>query len=126
MSKVTSDRLGVRVDIITRKGASFHRRFHTQIYSGDTLVDMDLLTFSGATLEVRKSYNSPIVELTLSTSDGSITLQGSGRFDLELSYDQMNKLRSGEYVYDMYLQSATYPKRDFIYGTFTISEKVTS
>jgi len=125
MSKVTSDRLGAKVDIITRKGASFHRRFHAQILSGETLVDYDLSAFSGATLEVKKSYNSPVVELTFTTEAGTIILLTEGKFDLTLSDVDMNELRSGEYVYDMYLRSATYPKRDFIFGTFTISEKVT-
>ena len=126
MSKVTSDRLGVRVDIITRKGANFHRRFHSQILSGDTLVDYDLTVFSGATLQVRKSYNSPIVELSFTTEAGSIILNPLGRFELILNDVEMNVLRSGEYVYDMYLRSSTYAKRDFIYGEFTISEKVTT
>jgi len=126
MSKVTSNRLGVQLDIIARKSASFHRIIHSQILSGDTLVDFDLSVYSGATLEVRKSYNSPVVELTFSTAAGSITLDVAGRFILQLTADEMNVLRSGEYVYDMYLSSDTYARRDFIFGTFTITEKVTT
>lgn len=126
MSKVTSDRLGVRLDIITRKGANFDRRFHSQILSGDTLVDFDLTVYSGATLEVRKLYNSPVVELTFTTEAGSIVLDAGGRFELNLNDEEMNVLRSAEYVYDMYLRSDTYAKRDFIYGNFTITEKVTT
>ena len=125
MAKVTDNRLGIRVDIEARKGADFHRRFHAQFYSGDTLTNVDFIGYSGASLQVRRKPNSPVIELAFSTTDNSIVLGEEGRFDLKLGYEDMDKIRAGEYDYDMYLSSPTYPKRDFMYGVFTIIDRIT-
>ena len=126
MAKVTDIRLGVRVDIVARKGADFHRRLHVQYYSGTTLVDFDFSMYTGATLQVRRKPNSPIVELTFSTAASSIVFGTSGRFDLELDWETMNNIRSGEYDYDMYLSNSQYDKRDFMFGKFIIADKITT
>ena len=125
MSKTIDYRLGIEVEIEARKGADFHRRFHAQYVSGTTYVDVGLAAYSAATLQVRRKPNSPIVELTFSTTDSSIVLGTDGRFDLNKGYALMDGLRAGEYYYDMYLSNATYPKRDFMYGKFIIYDKVT-
>ena len=125
MAKVTDNRLGIRVDIDARKGADFHRRFHAQYYSGTTLVNIDFNAWDGATMQIRRKPNSPITELSFSTTDGSIVLAEDGRFDLILGYEDMDKIRGGDYDYDMYLTSTTYPKRDFMYGTMTIEDRIT-
>ena len=125
MSKVTDKRLGVQVDIVARKGADFHRRFHAQYYSGTTIYDVDFSQWTGATLQLRRKPNSPIVELEFSTATASIFLGDDGRFDLQLGYAEMDIIRAGVYYYDMYLSNATYLKRDFIFGEFTITERIT-
>ena len=126
MTKVTDKRLGVRVDIVARKGADFHRRFHCQYYSGTTAVDMDFSAFTGATMQIRRKPNSPVTELAFNTVDSSIVFGVDGRFDLKLSDADMDKIRAGEYDYDMYLSNSTYAKRDFMYGVFTITDKITT
>ena len=125
MSKVTDKRLGVQVDIVARKGADFHRRFHAQYYSGTTLCDVEFSTWTGATLQLRRKPNSPIVELEFSTIAASIIFGIDGRFELQLEYAEMDIIRAGIYYYDMYLSNATYLKRDFMFGEFTITERIT-
>ena len=125
MSKVTDKRLGVQVDIEARKGADFARRFHAQYYSGTTLYDFDFQGYTGATMQVRRKPNSPIVELSFTTTDSSIVFGNDGRFTLQLGYAAMDALRSGEYDYDMYLSNSTYLKRDFMFGVFTLFDRVT-
>lgn len=125
MAITTSERIGVRVDIKTRKGATFHRRFHCQYYSGTTLLDFDLTQYSGATMQVKRKAGSPFAELTLSTDNGAITLGTEGRMDLELTAEVMDGIRSGEYHYDLYLSNSDYPKRDFMYGFIIIEDKIT-
>jgi len=125
MSKTTSYRLGIEVEIEARKGADFQRRFHTQVYSGDTVVDYDLSVWTGATLEVRRKPSSPISELTFNTSDSTIVLGDNGRFDLIMNAENMNGIRAGEYEYDMYLTNDSTSKRDFMYGKFIISDRIT-
>lgn len=125
MSKVINNRLGVQMDIIARKGADFDRRYHAQLASGDTYVDFAFETYTGATIQVRKKAESPFIELEFSTTDGSIALGGQGRFRLTLSYEDMDKIRSGKYHYDMYLSNSEYMRRDFLYGSFIIEDKIT-
>lgn len=125
MAKVTDSRLGVRVDIVATKGRDFARRFHTQYYSGTTLYNFDFSAYTGATLQVRRKPNSPIVELSFSTSESSISFGDDGRFTLTKGYADMDKLRSGIYEYDMYLSNSTYAKRDFMFGEFEITERIT-
>lgn len=125
MSKNIVNRLGIQVDINARKGADFRHRFQAQVLSGDTYYNYDLSQYTGATLEVRRKSNTPVVELTFSTSDNTIVLGNDGYFDLIMGYENMNKIRAGEYVYDMYLSNATYQKRDFMFGKFIIEDKIT-
>ena len=125
MAVTVDDRLDIRLDIHVVKGRTFKRRYHAQYYSGDTLQDFSWDDYSGATMQVRRKSNSPIVELSFSTDDGSITLLSDGRFELNLDYDTMDNIRSGEYYYDLYLLGTIYPKRAFIFGQFIIESKIT-
>lgn len=89
--------------------------------SGDTLVDFDFSSFTGATLQVRMKPDAPFVVLQFNTTDGSIVLPLSGgTFQLKKTATQLANVRAGEYFYDMYLSSALYPKRAFLSGQFTI------
>jgi len=95
--------------------------------SGDTEVEFDFSSYTGATLQVRMKPDAPFVVLQFSTDDGSITLPLSGgTFNLYKSADDLAKVRAGEYRYDMYLKSPTYPKRAFLSGVFTINSIITT
>ena len=89
--------------------------------TGNTYVDFDFSSYTGATLQVRNKPDAPFVVLQFSTTDGSIVLPVSGgTFNLNKTATQLATVRAGEYFYDMYLSSATYPKRAFLSGSFTI------
>ena len=89
--------------------------------SGGTEYDFDFSSYSAATLQVRLKPDSPFVVLQFNTSDGSIVLPASGNtFQLNKTALELSTQRAGEYFYDMYLSSATYPKRAFLSGQFTI------
>lgn len=92
----------------------------------DTCVEYEFAPYSGAILQVRLKYDSPFCVLEFNTDDGSIVLPAiGGTFQLKKTAEELEKVRAGEYVYDMYLSSATYPKRAFLSGSFTITPNVT-
>lgn len=94
--------------------------------SGSTEVEYDFSSYTGACLQVRLKPDSPFCVLQFNTSDGSIVLPASGgTFQLKKTHTELNLCRAGEYVYDMYLVSPTYPRRAFISGSFTINPNVT-
>lgn len=89
--------------------------------TGDTYVDFDFSSYTGATLQVRVKPDAPFIVLQFSTTDGSIVLPASGgTFQLNKTATELSTVRAGEYYYDMYLSSPTYPKRAFLSGSFTI------
>lgn len=95
--------------------------------TGDTCIEFDFSSYTGATLQVRNKPDSPFVVLQFSTADGSIVLPAvGGTFQLKKTWQELQNVRAGEYVYDMYLVSATYPKRAFLSGSFTITPNVTT
>lgn len=92
----------------------------------DTCIEFDFSSYSAATLQVRLKPDSPFCVLEFNTDDGSIVLPAAGgTFQLKKTAEELSKVRAGEYVYDMYLVSATYPKRAFLSGSFTITPNVT-
>lgn len=125
MAKTIDYRKAVRMDIEVAKGRTYKRTYHAQYYSGDTLQDFSWDDYSGATMQVRRKPNSPISELSFSTTNNSIILSPQGRFTLNLDFTTMDGIRAGQYDYDMYLQGTTYPRRDFIFGQFTVYDKIT-
>ena len=95
--------------------------------TGNTLVDFDFSSYTGATLQVRLKPESPFVVLQFSTTDGSIVLPASGgTFQLIKTATELSTQRAGEYYYDMYLSSITYPKRAFLSGQFTIMPNIST
>jgi len=99
----------------------------TQIPSGDTYVDFDFSSYSGATLQVRLKPDASYVILEFNTNDGSISLPlTGGTFQLYKSAEELANVKAGEFYYDMYLKSAEYPKRAFLSGSFTIIPNITT
>lgn len=95
--------------------------------SGDTEVDFDFSSYTGAFLQVRTKPDAPFVILSFNTSDASITLPATGgTFNLYKTAEELAVVRAGEYRYDMYLISPTYPKRAFLSGLFTINSIITT
>jgi hypothetical protein len=107
--------------------ASITAQFVSGTTTGNVLVDFDFSSYSGATLQVRNKPDSPFVVLEFSTADGSIVLPISGgTFQLKKTAEELQNVRAGTYVYDMYLTSATYPKRSFLSGEFIITPNIST
>jgi hypothetical protein len=114
-------------NLILNKQRTLKVNITAQTLSGDTYTDFDFSSYSAATLQVRTKPDAPFVTLQFSTTDGSIVLPLSGgTFQLVKTAEQLAIVRAGEYVYDMYLTSALYPKRAFLSGTFTIIPNITT
>lgn len=117
-------------NLIINKDRTLNAVITAQIVSGtttgNTIVDFDFSSFTGATLQVKVKPDAPFVALTFSTSDGSIVLSTGSTFQLIKTATQLATVRSGEYFYDMYLSNVTYPKYAFLSGQFTIVSNITT
>ena len=92
--------------------------------TGSTCIPFDFSSFSAATLQVRLKPDSPFCVLEFNTTDGSIVLSATDTFQLIKTATELSKVRAGEYLYDMYLSNATYPKYAFLSGAFTITTNI--
>lgn len=108
-------------DIEINRNRSLDLNITAQFYSGSTLLDFDFSAYTGATLQVRIRPDASNVVLEFSTDDNSIQLPTIGNiFKLKKTAEELLAIRAGEYYYDMYLSSALYPKRAFLYGKIKI------
>jgi len=57
---------------------------------------------------------------------GTTLIGSGGTFQLNKTYTELSTVRAGEYQYQMDLHSATYPKRAFLSGSFTIIPNITT
>ncbi len=114
----------VSYDLVVNKSRDLDQEIIAEVYSANTLLNTFNFTgWTGATLLVRQNFNSHITILQFSTTDGSITLGANGVFHLLKSSSDM-QVRSGEYVYNMYLSNANYPKYAFLRGRFIIQDTI--
>lgn len=113
-------------NIIIKKDRSLNQKFQAYFTSGSTEYDFDFTAYSGATLDVKRNFNSADTIITFSTDDGSIILGLNGEFSLIKSAALLENIRANNYIYDMYLSSITVPKRAFLSGKFTIKDRVTN
>jgi len=85
----------------------------------------DFTTYTGATLTIKNRAGTILMQFT--TSGGSITLYGdTGVFKLTKTYAEMDKIRAGQYDYDMVLSNATYARRAFLWGNITFIQNITN
>jgi hypothetical protein len=112
-------------DMTINKDRTLKMNITAQTLSGGTYTDFDFSSYTGASLQVRLKPDSPYVVLNFNTNNGSIVLPISGgTFQLNKTAQQLEKIRAGEYLYDMYLISPTYPKRAFLSGSFIIVSNI--
>lgn len=124
-------RMDSQYNIVINKNKTLLSNITAQYISGtttgDTYVDFDFSSYTGATLQVRTNPDAPFVVLQFSTTDGSIVLPASGgTFQLKKTATELSTVRAGQYFYNMDLHSATYPKRAFLSGEFTIIPNITT
>jgi len=89
-------------------------------------VDFDFSSYSAAELDVKRDSKSSQVILNFSTTDGSIVLSTGNTFQLNKTYTELANIKTGEFYYDMYLTSVSYPKRAFLSGKFIIEDRITT
>lgn len=116
---------GSLYDMFIKKDRTLNYSKQAVFCSGDTEYPFQFTDYTGATLQVRKNFDSAYVVLEFSTTDGSIVLGNDGWFTLVKSAEELELIRVSDYKYDMYLSSDTKPKRDFLYGEFIINNRVT-
>lgn len=87
----------------------------------------DVINLTGytAAMQLRQNYNSDTADLTLSTSNGGITITGAqGKLVLHATAGQTGALDAGFYVYDLEITSGGVVTR-LIQGQVTVSGEVT-
>jgi hypothetical protein len=90
--------------------------------SNDTPVN---LTGYTAAMQLRQNYNSDTAALTLTTTNGGITIVGAtGTITITATATQTGNLDPGFYVYDLELTSGANISR-LIQGQLTVAEQVT-
>jgi hypothetical protein len=89
---------------------------------GTSYFDFGSSGYTGATLVIKNTAGT--ILMTFSTTDGSIVLGSNGVFKLVKTSQQMDVIRAGQYPYDMYLISSTYPKRAFMFGKITFIQNI--
>ena len=112
-------------DLVIKKDRTLAATITAVYMSGTTEVDFDFSSYSGATLDVKLSSKSSTPILEFSTLDSSIVLSIGNTFQLNKTAIELANIRTGEFEYDMYLKSSTYPKRAFLSGKFIIEDRIT-
>jgi len=130
MSKDTLDlSQDTNIDLVIKKDRTLASVISCVYYTGTTTpveVDFDFSNYTGAELAVKKDSRSSNTILEFSTTDGSIVLGTTGNtFQLNKSDVELAYLKTGTFYYDMYLISASLPKRAFISGKFIIEDRIT-
>ena len=115
----------VEYDLIVAKDRTLNTNItctYVNVTGGTSYFDFGSSGYTGATLVVKNTAGT--ILMTFSTTDGSITLGSNGVFNLKKTSAEMDVIRAGCYPYDMYLKSATYPKRAFMRGKITFLQNI--
>lgn len=94
------------------------------VYKGSDGNPINLTGYTAA-MQLRQNYNSDTAVLTLSTSNGGITITGAqGKLFLSATAAQTGSLDAGFYVYDLEITSGGVVTR-IIQGQITVAGEVT-
>lgn len=130
MNSSTLDlRQSAEYDIIINKDRTLKYVMSCYYLTGTTTpveIEYDFSSYTGATMDIKYQPKSSQTTLSFSTDDGSIVLSTGNTFSLNKTSTEVAGLRAGEYEYDMYISSPTYPKRAFLSGKFIIKDRITS
>ena len=97
----------------------------TVLYKDSTGAAINLTGFTAA-MQVRQQYSSETADLTLTTSNGGITITGAtGTVLITMTAAQTRDLEEGYYVYDVELTSPSALVTRLIQGQLTVAPEVT-
>lgn len=112
-------------DIVVNMNRTLKATLHCQFLSGDTYVDFSFDEYSAIIMQVKQKPDSENVILALSSINNRLVMHDEGRLEFDVDNSTMN-IRAGEYVYDIYLYSTTFPKRAFMSGKFIVKATTTN
>jgi hypothetical protein len=122
MEKIVDLALSSEYNLIVDRDRTLNRNIYCWYLSGCTEYEFDFWPYSGATMTVKNSSGTVVQQF--STTDGSITLQSGGLLKLYKSANDMDKVRSGEYRYDLFLTGSQIEKRAFLRGSITYLQNI--
>jgi hypothetical protein len=106
--------------------------YNIQIWRNDTWSQVFLLTANNlpislvgadVKIQVRKKPNSSTADLTLTETNGGITVGGANNNQITLNYKIT--IEAGTYVYDMVVLFANGNEKTYIWGNFIVYEDIT-
>jgi len=107
-------------------------QYNVQIWRNDTWAQLFAITannvavnLSGSTItiQVRKTANASTIDLSLSTTDSSITIGGASSNQITLN--KKVTIAAGSYLYDMNVTFPSGEVKTYIWGTFFVQEDIT-
>lgn len=114
-------------DLTCPQGTSFELQYDIELQN-ENGSPVNLSGFK-ASFHVRKNYNTPIIELDLTTENAGIMLSGDvGKINVMITPEMTNSFifrdDSVDYVYDLDLIDPLGKVRRVVQGTFTITKNV--
>jgi hypothetical protein len=107
-------------------------QYNVQIWRNDTWAQVFAITansvavnLSGSTItiQVRKTANASTIDLSLSTTDSSITIGGASSNQITLN--KKVTIAAGSYLYDMNVAFPSGEVKTYVWGTFFVQEDIT-
>ena len=115
--------MAATVNLTIDQGGTFSRNITWK--AGTPKVPVDLTGYTAA-LQVRGSASSASVLLSLTTSNGGITITPSvGKFTLNISATQTKRLAAGRYAYELKATSNGGQVTSLMKGAFVVSAEIT-
>jgi hypothetical protein len=117
-STTTADLRPAQYNVQIWRNDSWSQTF--AIFANDVAVN---LSGSTITIQVRKTANASTIDLSLSTTDSSITIGGASSNQITLN--KKVTIAAGSYLYDMNVTFPSGEVKTYIWGTFFVQEDIT-
>lgn len=107
-------------------------QYNVQIWRNDTWSQVFTITsntvavnLTGCTIviQVRKTASASTIDLSLSTTDNSITIGGTNNNQITLK--KVVNIAAGNYLYDMNVTFPSGQVKTYIWGSFFVQEDIT-
>lgn len=125
MNKIIEFTQDTAYDLVVNKNRNLNATLHCIYVEDGVEYDFNFQDYDTALMHVKKRSDDNTIILALSTIENTIELLPQGRIKFVADPEKMN-VRAGEYVYDIYLYSTDYTKRQFMSGRFIIKSTVTN